>query len=381
MAYFDNNATTKPFPIVQAAYAEAMQKYWANPSSPSRASARVRAKLNGAREKIANTIGIPSDAITFTSGSTEANNSILAHAAHSSAADAQALISSIEHPSVSESARHWFSGQVQLIPAESSGTIDLECFSDLIDQLPRLAIVCLMAANNETGVLQPWLEVAELCRKRGVKFHCDATQWVGKLPLNDLAGCSSFCASAHKFGGPKGVGLLASEEPHPFVFGGSQENGRRGGTENYPGVEAMSVALHFANDHLSESHQRSAWRDSFEETMLGGFEGIKILGSDVTRLWNTSALVMPDFENMHYVSKLDKLGFEVSTGSACSSGVAAKSPVSFAMGLSKSESKRIIRVSSYVDQGEEDWQGLASAFEQARAELERDASQSSVISL
>ena len=177
------------------------------------------------------------------------------------------------------------------------------------------------------------------------------------------------------------MGLLASTEPCPFVLGGSQENGRRGGTENYPGIEAMTVALHSASDHLSEFPQRSAWRDSFEETMLGRFEGIKVIGSTVPRLWNTSALVMPDFENLRYVGKLDKMGYVVSTGSACSSGVAKQSQVSLAMGLSESEAKRVIRISSYVDQREEDWSGLASAFEQARAELKRDEAQSSVISL
>jgi cysteine desulfurase len=381
MAYFDNNATTKPFPSVQSAYAEALRESWANPSSPNRSSARVRAKLNGVREDIACSFGTSSDSITFTSGATEANNSIFAHAARSAEPDSQALISSLEHPSVSESARYWFSDRVQTIPAEPSGLIDLDRFSSLLDKLPSLKIVSLMAANNETGVLQPWLETAELCRKRGIKFHCDATQWVGKLPLDDLAVCSSLSASAHKFGGPKGVGFLASEEAHPFVFGGSQENGRRGGTENYPGIEAMRVAWHWVNARLPEFSQRSSWRDSFEETMLKSFPDMKILGFAVPRLWNTSTFVMPDYENLRYVGKLDKLGFEVSTGSACSSGLSKLSSIPLAMGFSEAETKRLIRVSSYADQSEENWQALASAFAQAREELGRDNSHSSVISL
>ena len=381
MAYFDNNATTRPFPSVQSAYAEALGESWSNPSSPNRSSARVRAKLNSVREDLAGSLGVSSDAITFTSGATEANNSILAHAAHSAEPDSQALISSIEHPSVSESARHWFSDRVRTIPALSSGVIDLDCFSGLLDKLSDLSIVSMMAANNETGVLQPWLEAAELCRERGIRFHCDATQWAGKLPLSDLAGCSSLTASAHKFGGPKGVGFLASEDPHPFVFGGRQENGRRGGTENYPGIEAMRVAWHWVNARLPELSQRSAWRDSFEETMLESFPDMKILGFDAPRLWNTSTFVMPDFENLRYVSKLDKLGFEVSTGSACSSGLSKQSSIPLAMGFSEAESKRLIRVSSYADQSEEDWQGLVLAFEQAREELGREASDSTIISL
>ena len=381
MAYFDNNATTRPFPSVQSAYAEALRESWSNPSAPSRSSARVRAKLNSVRENLASSLGVSSDAITFSSGATEANNSIIAHAAYLAEPDSLALISSIEHPSVTESARHWFSDRVRTIPTEPSGLIDLDRFSDLLDQLPNLAIVCLMAANNETGVLQPWLEAAELCRKRGVRFHCDATQWVGKLPLSDLAVCSSLTASAHKFGGSKGVGFLASEEPHPFVFGGGQENGRRGGTENYPGIEAMSVAWHWVNDRLPELPQRSSWRDSFEETMLENFPDMRILGFDSSRLWNTSTFVMPEFENLRYVGKLDKLGFEVSTGSACSSGLSQQSSIPLAMGFSEAETKRLIRVSSYVDQTEEDWQALASAFEQAGEELGREASDSSIISL
>ena len=175
MAYFDNNATTRPFPSVQSAYAEALRESWSNPSAPSRSSARVRAKLNSVRENLASSLGVSSDAITFSSGATEANNSIIAHAAYSAEPDSLALISSIEHPSVTESARHWFSDRVRSIPTEPSGLIDLDRFSDLLDQLPNLAIVCLMAANNETGVLQPWLEAAELCRKRGVRSHHNET--------------------------------------------------------------------------------------------------------------------------------------------------------------------------------------------------------------
>ena len=381
MAYFDNNATTRPFPSVRSAYVKALQESWSNPSSPNRSSAKVRAKLNSVRESLAGSLGISSDSITFSSGATEANNSILAHAAHLAEPDAPALISSIEHPSVSESARHWFSDRVRIIPVEPSGLIDLDRFSDILDTLPGLAIVSLMAVNNETGVLQPWFEAAELCRKRGIRFHCDATQWVGKLPLDDLAICASITASAHKFGGPKGVGLLASKEPHPYVFGGSQENGRRGGTENYPGIEAMSVAWHLVNDRLPELSQRSSWRDSFEETMFANFPDMKILGIDAPRLWNTSTFVMPKFENLRYIGKLDKLGFEVSTGSACSSGPSKQSSIPLVMGFSEAETKRLIRVSSYVDQTEEDWQALSLAFEQARDELGREASDSSIISL
>ena len=381
MTYFDNNATTKPFASVQAAHTEALVRDWPNPSAPSRASARVRAKLELAREEMAEYLESVPESLSFTSGATEANNSFFAHLASSAQPGDEVLVSAIEHPSVSEPARHWFGEGVRLLPVDSSGAVDLDVLGELLDDNVPPLCVALMAASNETGVLQPWREAALLCRKRGIHFHCDGTQWVGKLPSVGLSACDSFAVSAHKFGGPKGVGLLGSKLGHRFVLGGLQEAGRRGGTENFPAIEGMKTGLAEVTGNLSGLPGRSSWRDAFEGSMLENFSGLKVLGGEGPRLWNTSMLLMPDFEGLSYVGKLDKLGFEVSTGSACSSGGSKSSPTALAMGFSETESKRLIRVSSYLEETEEDWRSLASAFLEARDQLESESAQSTVISL
>ena len=381
MAYFDNNSTTKPGAEVREAYDHASRESWRNPSSPCRSGVAVRIRLDRARESIARLLEVDKESVTFTSGSTEANNAVFAHAARCFEPSARALVSSIEHPSVLAPADHWFSKRVQTFPVEPTGVIDLERISALLDGDSEVRLVSLMAANNETGVLQPWRELADLCRERGIHFHCDATQWVGKLSSSGLSACSSFSASAHKFGGPKGVGILVSNQARSFVLGGSQESGRRGGTENYPGIKAMSVACEIMRRSLPGFPGRSCWRDSFEKAMIDGFPGLQILGKEAPRLWNTCMLLMPDYENLRYVGKLDKLGFEVSTGSACSIGTDDPSSVALAMGFSPEQTKRLVRVSSYVEQTEEDWRNLAAAFSHARDELDEDSRGSSVISL
>jgi cysteine desulfurase len=380
MAYFDNNATTRPSPEVQAAFDQALRESWVNPSSPCRSGGAVRARLNQARESIARSLEVDAGRVVFTSGATEANNAVFAHSARLLEPSDRALVSSIEHPSVLSPADYWFAERVQSVPVDPTGVIDFRHLSVLLDEASEIRLVSLMAATNETGVLQPWREVAVLCRERGIHFHCDATQWIGKFPSSEFSACSSFSASAHKFGGPKGVGVLVSELAMPFIFGGSQENGRRSGTENYPAIKAMSVACELISRRLSDLPARSYWRDSFEECMLTDFPGLQILGKEVPRLWNTSMLLMPDHENLRYVGKLDKLGFEVSTGSACSIGKEEISSVPLAMGFSPEQTKRLVRVSSYTEHTESDWMSLATAFCDARDELDQDSVGSSVIS-
>ena len=156
MAYFDNNSTTKPGSEVREAYDQAMAESWRNPSSPSQSGAEVRVRLDLARESIARSLEVDKESVTFTSGSTEANNAVFAHAARCFEPSARALVSSIEHPSVLAPADHWFSKRVQTFPVEPTGVIDLERISALLDGDSEVRLVSLMAANNETGVLQPW---------------------------------------------------------------------------------------------------------------------------------------------------------------------------------------------------------------------------------
>jgi cysteine desulfurase len=219
-----------------------------------------------------------------------------------------------------------------------------------------------MAANNETGVLQPWEEMRDRCHQREILFHCDAAQWIGKLPSAGLGKCDFLTGSAHKFGGPKGVGFVKIPTSRISGFtlqkGGPQEFRHRAGTENVAGILAMMAAW---EERESAMEQSSAPRDAFEETVSQTVPGVEIVGKNVARLWNTSLIILPEFPNTKWLAALSDQGFALSTGSACSTGAGA-SDVLLAMGLEGDALRRVIRISSGWDHAAEAWHDLADAF-------------------
>ncbi len=383
MSYFDNNATTPIHRQALEVFTQAQLDDWGNPSSPYRQANRTKAKLNNARSKWAELLGVDPAHLIFTSGATEANNAVLATAAQNYPANSRVLLSGIEHPSVSAPARHWFQGRVDVLPADAHGLICLASLREKLQQEPKPALVCVMAANNETGVVQPWPGVATICAEYKVPFHCDATQWVGKLPLSGLHQAYSFSASAHKFGGPKGVGWLVDKGNICFQVGGTQEGGKRAGTENFPAIEAMGEAWDVSHALLQqvEEPERASWRNQMEETLCSQITGARVIGQEVERLWNTSLLLMPKFDNLQWVAKMDTLGFAVSTGSACSTGSVLPSTTAQAFSLSPVESKRLVRVSSYLSHTQADWSALGDAFIQSYQDLLEESRNSNVISI
>ena len=380
MSYFDNNATTALGQNALFSYEVSLQEDWSNPSSPYRTGSRVRAKLEQAREELAEFFSLNKDQIIFTSGATEANNGIFANFSASAESDSSCLISPFEHPSVIDAARYWCKDKIVYLPTDGNGLVNLDK-AGLILKKEKISLVSLMAANNETGVLQPWQELAEICSANGVHFHCDATQWVGKLDASVLSKCGSFSASAHKFSGPKGIGWLASKDPIKMQLGGAQEFGLRGGTENYPAIASMLVAFKDSQKRITELGSRALWRDEFDKGILATIPNVQILGSGNKRLWNTSMILLPEFENLRWVGKLDKLGFQVSTGSACSVGKKEGSGIANHYGFTAGQGRRLIRVSSYFQQSQSDWENLLSAFCLAYKELRSDAVNSLVLSL
>jgi cysteine desulfurase len=237
------------------------------------------------------------------------------------------------------------------------------------------ALVALMAANNETGVLQPWREVLALCREAKVPFFCDAAQWVGKLPARGLGRCDYVSGCAHKFGGPKGVGFLkcpSASRTTPLLVGGKQEDGRRAGTESVASVLSMMAALE-AREQLfasSEHLRRLVWREAFERNLLDQLAGSEIVGAGTDRLWNTVSALMPEADcQQRWVVKLDKFGCAVSTGSACASGREEPSHVLAAMGRTPGEAGRVLRFSSGWETAEQDWQSLLQGLLKVQAEV------------
>lgn len=381
MSYFDHNATTLLHPAVKDAMVAALHSDWANPSAPYRLSTRVRAKIKQAREEVAGYFSADPSTLLFTSGATEAINTFLFHKFQTLDPNKKILVSPFEHPAVLETAEFWFKHRVDYMPLSDVGDLQFDQVKDLVAK-GNYGLVCLMAANNETGVLQPWEELSLHCEENGTLFFCDATQWVGKLEAKDLHQCSAYCLSAHKFGGPKGIGLLFSnEEVSPLIHGGTQENQLRAGTENFASMEGLRIACQQYLASGESVQPRENWRDHFEEQLITTLPGLRIVGKRQHRLWNTSLLVMPIYNNLSWVEKMDKLGYQVSTGAACSLNKSGSRKGLAAFGLSEMDVRQLIRVSSFWSTGQEDWAGLADAFAQAYHEMEKDAGQSGVISI
>jgi cysteine desulfurase len=365
--YFDHNATTPLHPAAREAWLRASEKHWHNPSSLYRDAGLASQQLEAARERLGTLIGAEAERIVFTSGATESNNALFAMLS----ADQLVAISAIEHPSVREAAR---GRNVMELPVNADGVVEPDAVEGLI-LFKRPALVSVMAANNESGTLQPWSEIAALCRKQGVLFHTDAAQWIGKLDATNLGECDFITGSAHKFGGSKGCGFLVlptEDSRLGFIRGGPQESGRRAGTENYPAIEAMVTALETITPRLSEIEAvQSKLRDEFITAMRARFNPLRVISESAPRLWNTVLMVMPEHDNLKWLTRLSRRGFSISTGSACSSGKEGSSVVVAALGASAEDLKRVVRISSGGDTTAADWQALAAAFGEVFEELNR----------
>ncbi len=379
MPYFDHNATTPLAPRAREAWLRAVDESWQNPSSPYREAARVRIRLDQAREQLALLLGCPAARVVFNSGATEGANAVFAHWAGSLAADRVVAVNPTEHPCVLEAARQSFPPERLVeLRIDRNGVVDLAALAALLAggaDAPRAAVgaVAVMAANNETGVIQPWREIGALCRAHGAAYFCDGAQWLGKVTAAGLGGAGWVTASAHKFGGPKGTGfLVVPEQAEGFHAqrGGEQEGGRRAGTEDYPAVAALVAALADAEgSRVLRETERQRWRDSFLARLHAVLPGARVVGAGAERLWNTVSLLLPHSENHRWVLKLDRRGFQVSTGSACATGREGPSHVLAALGLAPDEARRVIRVSAGWETSAEDWSRLAEALIETEAEL------------
>ena len=379
MIYFDHNATTPLWPEARQAWVQATEQYIGNPSSPHRLGARADAALQSARQKLAAFLECDPLDLVWTSGATESNNLVLHHCARSLPPGKEVWISAIEHPCVLGAAAEYFPRRHRLLPVDSGGVVRLDWLREELAK-SRPCLVAIMAANNETGVLQPWEEALSICRESEVPFFCDAAQWIGKLPARGLGACDFVSGCAHKFGGPTGVGFLkcpGQGRTHPLLFGGPQEEGRRAGTENVAGVLSMMAALEVCQGLLeTHEHQKAAAsRVAFELALVEHLPGAEIVGRGQERLWNTVSALMPATDcQQRWVVKLDKLGCAVSTGSACASGKEKPSHVLSAMGYAAEATARALRFSSGWRTTENDWQSLLGGLRKVQVLLDVSAS-------
>jgi cysteine desulfurase len=329
-AYLDWNATAPVRREVAAAVAEALT-LCGNASSIHRNGRVARELREGARDQVAALAGVSAAAVVFTSGGTEANVLALR-----GMPERRLIVSAIEHDSVRNAAP-----EAAVLPVLPSGVADLAALPGLLAADRRPALVSLMLANNETGVIQPVAAAARIAHEHGALLHCDAVQAAGRLPLCGL-GADLVTLSAHKIGGPQGVGALIvgpEVELRP-LFPGGQERGRRAGTENLPGIAGFGEAARLAASELGEAGASAALRDEAERR-LGGV----VFGADAPRLANTSCIAMPGVPAATQVMALDLAGVMVSAGAACSSGKIQVSHVLAAMGVAPELAGCAIRIS------------------------------------
>ncbi|HEY2328876.1 MAG TPA: cysteine desulfurase family protein [Verrucomicrobiae bacterium] len=378
MIYFDYNATAPVMREAREAWLHVTEKIDGNPSSMHAAGSHAAHALADAREKLAAFLGCHPLDIVWTSGATEANNMVMHHFAKKLAPTENIFVSAIEHPCIDDSSKHYFGKRVKHIPATHDGVIDVEWLTmELADARPGL--VTVMAANNETGIIQPWQEILAMCQAYEVPFFTDAVQFIGKLPCAGLGDCDYVSGAAHKFGGPRGVGFL--KIPHrsaitPLLLGGKQESGRRAGTENVATIAALVAALEVREKQISRSEHllRKLWRDNFEAQFLRALPEAKILGQNQPRLWNTVSALMPDGDRKsQWVIRLDKAGFAVSTGSACTTGKEEPSHVLSAMGIKGAQAHRAVRFSAGWETTEADWDALLKAVVKVHGEMQHKA--------
>ena len=385
MIYLDSNATTRPTPEVLASMREILENDWGNPSSMHRMGQSARRRVELARRSVASLLGATAREIVFTAGGTESIDYAIrgALAARRDPVKNVLITTGVEHAAVSKLASTLTETgdvEVRLAPLLAGGVVDVEGLAGLIDE--RVAIVSIQWANNETGARQPVEAIGALCKERGVTFHCDGTQQVGKGPADvtsfpvDLVTCS-----AHKFHGPKGVGVLYVRRGVRIapVMHGSQELGRRGGTENVAGITGMGVAAEQAREWLadpSHAERMAALRDGFEEAVCARVEGAVVNKPDGpdARLWNTANIAFPRLEAEALLMLLSEQGVCASAGSACASGSLEASPVLMAMGLPEEHAHGSLRFSLSRETTKEELDDAAEIIETSVARLRGSSS-------
>ncbi|HEY4312890.1 MAG TPA: cysteine desulfurase family protein [Pirellulales bacterium] len=364
--YLDHNATTPLLPQAAATIVAVYDSAVANPASQHWAGRKARQLLEDARDAIATLVGARcdtarADRVVFTSGGTEANNlSLLGLAGQ---VPGHLIVSAIEHPCVLGPAdelrrRGW---TVDLLPVTSDGITRVEALLDLLR--PDTRLVSLMLANNETGVVQPVAQAAAICAERGIPLHTDAAQAIGKIGVDFGAlGAAAMTTSAHKFGGPPGIGALVLRHDvtlAPLLHGGHQQAGLRPGTEPVALAAGMQAALEFRQANMANTAgQWTALRDEFEVTLRAGWPDLVVNGAGAVRLPQTSNVSFPGLDRQALVMALDLAGVSCSTGSACASGSSEPSPTLLAMDCPRDVFESALRFS---------WGASSTAVETAEA--------------
>lgn len=368
MLYFDSNATAPLHPAARAAWLEVVDAAWHNPSGLYPWATVARERLEDARERLGDLLDAEPERIVFTGGATAAANRLARWLSGQASHDASVVTSGIEHPCVADSLAVAFGGRTEALPIDSSGVVIREGLEAALTAAPP-ELVAVMAASNESGVLQPWQQIRTICREHGVAFLCDASQWLGKLPAAGLGTCDWLIGSSHKFGGPRGTGFLVVPEASFFRgdHGGPQERSRHAGTEDVASVAAMVAALEAREVEMANIALRAAARDAAEQQLLAQLPDVVVVSGQAARLFNTLAVVIPGGDGKRIVAALGRAGIAASTGSACSAGAGSLPQVLAAigadrLGLRPDDLRGMVRLSGGWETSAEEWLAVANSL-------------------
>jgi cysteine desulfurase len=359
--YLDYNASAPLRPAARAAMLAAFDET-GNPSSVHVEGRRARAIIETAREQIAALVGAKPSEVVFTSGATEANNTVMA------AGWKSICISAIEHDSALAPARAC-GAKVIALPASADGVVELPAVAEALAhaaQAGARVLLSVMIANNETGVIQPVAEAAELAKSLGISLHVDAVQGPGRLPVDfSTLGADTLTFSGHKLGGPRGVGALIVRDGvnlPPLIKGGGQERRRRGGTENVAGIAGFGAAAVEVARERDAAQRVSLLRDKLEAGVMAATANAVIIGRNARRIGNTSCIALPGKSAETLVIRMDMEGIALSAGAACMSGKVGANSVMLAMGLSESIARSALRISLGPETNDEDIAAFLAAW-------------------
>ena len=377
LIYMDNNATTRIAPEVLEAMLPYLKEYYGNPSSMYSFAEYPARAITKAREQVAQLLGAQPDEIVFTSCGTESDSTALFSALHRYPEKNHVVTTRVEHPAVKNLCDNLevLTGRkyhITRLHVEADGTLDLEQYRNSLTE--ETAIVSVMWANNETGVIFPIEEMAQIAHEKGILFHTDAVQAVGKIPINLKKMAINFLSlSGHKLHAPKGVGVLYIRKGTPFIpflNGGHQEHGRRGGTENVAAIVALGKACELAAAHLEEENTRvRALRDKLEDGLLKSIPKSLLNGNRTQRLPNTCNISFEYVEGEAILLHMNRHNICASSGSACTSGSLEPSHVLRAMGVPFTAAHGSIRFSLSTYNTEEEVNQVLRVLPNIIAEL------------
>jgi cysteine desulfurase len=349
LIYLDNNATTKPDPQVVHAMLAALTESYGNPSSVHRFGQQARRAVDLARAQVAALIGCAESELLLTGGGTESVNTAIRGLLASRAPRKRIVTTTVEHSATQQLCRQLAREGAEIIeiPVDRGGLLDLEVWAAALTD--ETAFATAMWANNETGIVFPVADLAKACKARGVPFHCDGTQAVGKIPVDVKAeGLDAMSLAAHKFHGPKGAGALITRRGlriTPLLIGGPQERSRRGGTENVPGIVGMGLAAELAAAALPQMQRVAALRDRLEDGILRTISDTAVNGDPLHRLPNTTNIGFSQLEAEAILLLLSERGICASAGAACASGSLEPSHVLRAMRIPEKIAHGAVRFS------------------------------------